>query len=312
MSEVDLWLMARFLLQGAGVAVTPQATWPRLCRSISMLRRHRHLRKRFPPFRRITEAVLGSMEDAAAQALFDDWRMMFHAQTMAIMQDRIRPASVTLTLGGVDNLQTGDASGAEPGRGTILWANQFAFQSLWGKRALMQAGVLAHQVSASMHGASPTRFGNAVLNPVVVAAENRYLAGRLVFDPGEAAPVTRRALRILSAGGTVIFTNTDLVGSSFARLPFGATARISMPTTPVALALKYGFALHAVTTLAAAPLRGAEVRISPDLTLTATGEAGAGDRAKADVLLRARDIMLEAVTAQPAQFMGWWELEPHA
>ena len=100
MSEVDLWLMARLVLQGAGVAVTPQATWPRLCRSISMLRRHRHLRKRLPPFRWITEAVLGPMEDAAAQALFDDWRMMCHAQTMAIMQDRIRPASVTLTLGG--------------------------------------------------------------------------------------------------------------------------------------------------------------------------------------------------------------------
>ena len=126
------------------------------------------------------------MEDAAAQALFDDWRMMCHAQTMAIMQDRIRPASVTLTLGGVDNLQTGDASDGEPRRGTILWANQFAFQSLWGKRALMQAGGAGPIRSAQAPTGAGRRPGSAtrVLEPRRGGGgKPAYLAGRLVFAP---------------------------------------------------------------------------------------------------------------------------------
>jgi hypothetical protein len=309
LTEIDLRLLARLALQAGTVALTPRAAWPRLCRSIAMLRRRRHLRKRFPLFRQGAEAVLGPMDDAASVALFDEWRVMLHAQSMAMLQDAIRPASITLHVTGAETLRQNEASEGETPRGAILWASPFAFQGLWGKRALMEAGIRAHQVSSTLHGPSRTRFGGAMVNPFWVLRENRYLAGRLVFDPDEAALVTRRAMRVLSQGGIVIFTNIPFSGTSFARLPFGAAARVSMATTPAALALRHGFALHAVTTLSRAPLQEVELRISPDLTRIVPAEDRRDDRGLAAVLVAVRDIMLEAATERPEEFMGWPALE---
>jgi lauroyl/myristoyl acyltransferase len=117
------------------------------------------------------------------------------------------------------------------GCGCLLWVAHFCFNSLAVKMAIAQEGHRLWHVSRREHGFSKTRFGMAVLNPMRVAAERRYLAGRILIERSNPGGALVAARRVLESGGVVSFTagawegarpiEVDLLG---ARLPLSTGA----------------------------------------------------------------------------------------
>lgn len=100
-----------------------------------------------------------------------------------------RPAP-ECTLTGEEHL----AAALKEGCGAILWIDDFHAYSLISKVALFQAGFRTIHLSHPAHGFSRTRFGMAVINPVKIRAEDRWLAER-VFMGLDGALVALRTLR---------------------------------------------------------------------------------------------------------------------
>jgi len=130
-------------------------------------------------------------------------------------------------IAGLEHLEAAVAEG----RGCLLWVAHFCFNSLTVKAAITGAGYRLWHVSRREHGFSKTRFGMRVLNPMRVAAERRYLAGRILIDRANPGAALVTARRTLEGGGVVSFTagawegvrpiDVDLVG---ARLPLSTGA----------------------------------------------------------------------------------------
>jgi len=163
-----------------------------------------------------------------------------HVQVLHTLRPGATPRPA-VELCGIEHLATALAQR----RGCLLWVAHFCFNSLAVKIALAQAGHRLWHVSRREHGFSKTRFGMSVLNPLRVAAERRYLAGRILIDrvnPGGALVAARR---ILEGGGIVSFTagawegvrpvDVELLG---ARLPLstgaaGLALQTGAPLLPV-------------------------------------------------------------------------------
>ena len=92
------------------------------------------------------------------------------------------------------------------GRGAVLWVDEFHFYSLASKVALAEAGFLTVHLSHPTHGFSKTRFGMAVLNPVKISAENRWLKDRVMMSFAGATGALRALQRHLRAGEVVSVT----------------------------------------------------------------------------------------------------------
>ncbi|HUT51742.1 MAG TPA: hypothetical protein VM325_20625 [Alphaproteobacteria bacterium] len=98
------------------------------------------------------------------------------------------------------------AAALKGGRGAVLWIDEFHFYSLASKVALAEAGFLTVHLSHPTHGFSKTRFGMAVLNPVKIRAENRWLKDRVMMSFAGATGALRALQRHLRAGDVVSVT----------------------------------------------------------------------------------------------------------
>jgi len=92
------------------------------------------------------------------------------------------------------------------GKGVVLWVDEFHFYSLASKVALAEAGHRTIHLSHPTHGFSKTRFGMAVLNPVKIRAENRWLKDRVMMSFAGATGALRALQRHLRAGEVVSVT----------------------------------------------------------------------------------------------------------
>jgi len=305
-SESDVFEMALEGILALSCILTPQSAWAHICGGTSRLRKVRHISRRRPHFLFLASRILSEKSPQELNDLYDQYRARLHQRRMSMLREHVRPGEPQFDFVGREHL---DAA-VRQGRGAILWAGQFSFQTVTGKRGLAEAGFDTYQVSAVQHGFSHTQFGQTVLNRPLVAAENRYLKGRLVFKPGEAAQVLRRAMTCLRNGEIVIFTNNLLAGRHFVQLPFGEGVWTAMPVTPLRLALRHGIPLFHVATLQTVPFRNYEIRISPNLATGLKGETGYD--AMAQLASKARDLTLEQVRAFPDQYIGWPTLMPNS
>ena len=278
----------------AGAAFLPERAWAPLCRATSRVRIAAHHRRRLPAFRDAVAAVLGPEADAVA--IFDSWREELHRRRLALFQEALgRRGGVMHRVIGLEHLQA--ALGA--GRGAILWPAPFLHQALSGKRALAEAGIRADQVSAAEHGFLGTRFAVAVLNPLVLRTEDRFLAARIRFPPGDPSALGPRLRAVLRAGGVLISENNAHTARRVLHVPFGDGVVLPMAAGPPRLALATGAPLLPCVTVALKPFGPFELRIGPDIA------AGAGATPLHLIALRARDAMLPAVREAPEQFAGW-------
>jgi len=250
---------------------------------------------------------LGSLSDDYVERVFLQWWEGLHRRRMAMIGEFVRGGPVRFSLTGREHLEAAAARGT----GAILWASHFAAQTLPGKRGLFEAGFPAYQVSSLHHGFRHTWFSEKYLNPLLVRAENRYLAGRLTFVREEAGMLVRKVMRLLDSGAYVIFTNNLFAGHSFVEMPIGTAGFVSMSTTPIALALRAKVPLMCMSTIEREPLAQYEIRISEDLTAEKNAAAGQRQTERHDyptmarIAFRARDELLADVKKAPDQFLDW-------
>lgn len=292
----------------AGLVVTlalPVRLWLAWCRLLGTRRLGRQMRRDFPRFLRGYTAVLGPSVAPGAPAVLRAMSAMRERRSLTLCAEltrlRWRPE---LELSGAEGLQAALARG----KGAILWVNQLASAGLMGKRTLHQFGFAAHQVSVSEHGFTPSMVSARVLNPLMVRAENRYLAERVVFEREDTFKVTRRILGILARNGIVLMTNNVYSGSSFIETPLGAAGYLQTASTPLNFAIRGGAALFTLSTFEVEPLRRYATVISPEISFAAPASARTvprfEDRA-AHALLQVRDHVLRDLSRAPEQYAYW-------
>ncbi|TPN99792.1 hypothetical protein [Mesorhizobium sp. B1-1-5] len=288
-------------------AMLPVSWWSSICGWASRLRRKRHFRKEFARYDVAVKAVLGDAVDTKG---------MFEAQLAAVHRRRLTLAahlvagwrwSPAIRLEGLEALQ----QALRNGRGAIVWCDQFTAQTIMGKRALHEAGVDAHQVSARYHGFSPSKFGLRVINPPLVRLENRFLKSRIVFERTDAYQVTTRIQKVLKANGLVLMTNTVYAGSAFTETAMGERGWTHLASAPANFAARAGAALFHMATIETAPFREyraivKELSASPEASASpAKDMTGKNLVVQAGFILSKRDRMLETLKLCPEQMMAW-------
>ena len=302
-SNQDLRESAMALFYLVVAASVPVRWWASICDRMSRLRLKRHLRKQFPAYAAATRAVLGSSIDA---------RTLFEASLAARHRRRLQLAAhlagfrwaPTIRLEGQEGLQ----AALLRGHGAIVWCDQFTCQTIFGKRALHEAGIEAHQVSVNSHGVSESMFGLRFLNQPLVKVENRYLESRIVFERDDAYQVTIRIQKILKRNGVVLMTNTIHAGSTFTEVALGEGGWTHLASAPANFAARGKAALFAMSTFETVPFREYRAVISPELlpAEAETGRDGAKDMVlQARYILLKRDRLLEALKLFPEQMLVW-------
>ncbi|TGP54925.1 hypothetical protein EN873_05745 [bacterium M00.F.Ca.ET.230.01.1.1] len=291
-----------------GVAATlPVSWWDPICGWVSRLRRRRHFRKEFARYDVAVKAVLGDAVDT--KSMFERQLAALHSRRLLVAAHLVAGWRWTpaIRLEGLEGLR----EALRKGRGAIIWCDQFTAQTIMGKRALHEAGLDAHQVSAQYHGFSPSQFGFRVINPPLVKVENRFLKSRIVFERTDAYQVTTRIQKVLKGNGVVLMTNTVYAGSAFAEAAMGERGWTHLASAPANFAARAGAALFHMATIETVPFRqyraiigelsaGLQVPASPAKDTAAKNLA-----VQAGYILSKRDHMLETLKLCPEQMMAW-------
>lgn len=288
-------------------AFLPVGWWSPLCGWVSTLRRKRHIGKEFPRYEASVKAVLGDAADT--QGLFRAYLAATHRRRLMLTAHFVSDWrwSPVIRLEGLDGLE----QALRRGRGAIIWCDQFASQTIMGKRALHEAGVEAHQVSVTYHGFSESGFGLRFLNPPMIRTENRFLKSRIVFDRGDAYQVTSRIQNILKENGVVLMTNTLYAGSAFAEVAMGERGWTHLASTPANFAARAGAALFSMATFETVPFReyravvSAEMNAEEPLPARPKGVSSKNLALQARYMLLKRDHLLEALRLHPQEMMTW-------
>jgi lauroyl/myristoyl acyltransferase len=129
------------------------------------------------------------------------------------------------------------AAALERGHGVILWPGMFVFSALIEAMALHQSEIQLYRLSNWNHGLSDTPFAVRWLNPLLTAAEEQYLAERIVRTPGQLSPLV--ALRRRLAENRVVGIRASSGARQVLDMPF-LDGRILLATGAVELAMISG------------------------------------------------------------------------
>ena len=139
-----------------------------------------------------------------ASALFRQWQTRSLEMVMQILAmhrpgRRWRPV---VQVKGLDNL----TAALDARHGVILWISDFVYRPLIVPVALRQAGFAVVHLSRPEHGFSVSPFGVHFLNPIWAAAENRFLAQRVVIENNDASGALETLRKRLTDNGIVSIT----------------------------------------------------------------------------------------------------------
>lgn len=254
---------------------------------------------RFRVFQRRVAAFFGSdIDDGFSVGLWRACQKARHRRRMQIVAWRVgKGCPPDIHLEGRATLEA--VLGA--GTGVILWFDNFLHHPLIGKYPFAEAGFDSWQLSSVDHGLSRSKFGNLFLNPIQLSVEARYAAGRIVFSGANAIAATREIGRLLAQNGIVRITNNAYIGRRFVRVPIGATAELSVATTPLNLARSTGAALLPVSVIEEIPFRRYSVTIGAPIVVNAGEKTVALQRASRDYA----SYLEPLVRAHPEQWMTW-------
>jgi len=294
-------------LGGAAAAtVLPSRSWPALNRFASRLRYRRKRAKGHAGFAEAMRAVLGIDDDAVIEERFRTHLEMMARRKFVVALDLVaRRRNPQIDVLGADGLREALARG----RGAIVWASQFAFQTLAGKRALWEQGFRPIQISDAYHGFTSTRFGNVTHNPMLRHAEERYLKQRVVFDRDSGAAVTRRIVSLLDQGELILLTNNIHAGTMFVELPIGERGHVSMPTAPLSIVARRATPFFSMAIVETAPFDRLEAVIRPIAdreSAVGDGRVSRRDYARmASLGLIARDHLFAQISRAPDQYLAF-------
>jgi len=302
--SADVWHLVLMGLYRLTTILLPADRWHVVSDAVPRLRRG--LRKhRLRDWRERYRAVYGhDVEPDTIRAWHRQREIKIERRRLYVVAEhwsgRWRP---NITLEGIEAV---DAALAK-GKGVILWFGDFIDHNVVAKKGLYEAGYPIHYLSSIYHGHSATALGMRYFNPILIGVESRYVGERLVLTTGDLGrsnevACTRRMVEILRENGIVGIANIMLAGARVVEVPFGAAARLAMPTGPINLALQRGAALFPVATIETEPLARYSVIIGPELVLDA---AKGKDAALADGAMQYADRLLPVAKAHPAQWLGW-------
>jgi hypothetical protein len=309
----DVLEVFRFYGAIGASAVLPGRVWEDYARIVSGLRHGTHRRRSGPAFGAALRAIFG---DAAP-----DPERTFRAKREQSHRRRLMVARELTNCGPEPDI---DFDGAERlrdalarGKGAIVWAADTYPRMIVSKRALWQAGFRPLQVTRIEHGFGNSQLAMRLINPLVLRAEDQYLAGRIVFAQGEEAEVTRRILRTLGEGGLVLITNNTYSGSVFMELPFGVAGYMSLPTATLNIAARHGVPVFSLATVETEPFRAYRAELSEDVSAAGLPVEGRVNRselhaAMARIALPVRDHLLATVRQWPEQFRPLGDKAFHA
>ena len=202
------------------------------------------------------------------------------------------------TLTGGEHL----AAAHKEGRGAILWIDDFHPYSLISKVALFQAGFRTIHLSHPAHGFSRTRFGMAVINPVKIRAEDRWLAER-VFMGLDGALVALRTLRKRLRDNAIVTITAGPGAQQPVRLKFleGEVALATGAPDLAFMAKAPLLPLHSV--------QRDDGRFEVSIEKPIEAERGAERRAFSELAAREYLDRLEPVVlSHPHQWRGWSQI----
>jgi hypothetical protein len=135
----------------------------------------------------------------------------------------------------------------DDGHGAVVWVIPTRMSDVLSKVALEGAGIRAVHLSRSSHGAWRSAGVGPLFNRWVRAAEDRYLASRVMIDDGNGPAAIRQLVRALRSGACVTIRLGDGT-STTVKAPFpGGSIRI--PDGPVRVARAGGAPLFVLTVL---------------------------------------------------------------
>lgn len=304
----DVELLLRLPLLGAVAALVPERRWLDACAAIAQLRSIV-----LPPESTGAAARAGSVLGAdvlgvndrrsLAQRL-DARKAQHHVQ---ILREQLAGWDPAIELHGSPHIDRAVGTG----RGAVLWVAHFSQSALALKMAMARQGRRLWHVSRPEHGFSTSAFGMALLNPLRVKVEQRYLAGRIVIDRRQPAQALRQARRALADNELVSFTAGAWEGRAVtsARL-LGGSLRLALGAP--GLARLTGAALLPVVVVGNEAKGCIEVHIldpiGPDDARASAGrggDAGPADRAAAQRFCKAIEPWIRRF---PDQWRGWKDL----
>lgn len=240
-TEMLLRLPAALLMAWAGT----EAAWDRIAIGIARRRLAGRKARTMGPAGRLA-AMIGNLlppaEIARAQEQQVAAKMLRQLQSLRCHRPGGWHPEVRLL--GRQHLDTALASG----RGAILWVAPFAFASLVAKLTLHQHGVRLCHLSRWFHGASQSRWGVALLNPIQRRAEDCYLKERVMIARGQSPLAAMRRLRELLAGNEVVSIRVGHRAAGTVRVPF-LCGELELATGPIRLAAASGAPLMPIFTV---------------------------------------------------------------
>jgi lauroyl/myristoyl acyltransferase len=292
----DAWFLLELPLLAAIATLVPESGWRRTCLSLERLKAALGW---FSPAKiRDGLAILRGAATAPDDALLvAAARSEHHLQ---ILREFVWGWSAPLDLAGAEHL----AGALQAGRGAVLWVAHFSFNSLAAKKALHAAGFAVVHLSRPEHGFSKSRFGIAVLNPIRVRTERRFLVDRIVVDRARPAAAMRQAQRLLQDNGIVSITAGAWEGALLATVAIGG-AELDLSTGAPGLAHLTGAALLPVVTVREAGTLRIKVIVGPPIPVDRAIDR---KRAVADAAQRFADRLAPFVERYPLQWRDWEKL----
>jgi lauroyl/myristoyl acyltransferase len=287
-----------YLLSAIAVRLTGPRLWGILPDLLARLQMRR-LTPKAKDFVQRMRAVLGrDRDDRSLLALHQRNEAATHQRVVFVAASRRRFGwNPDVVLQGGERVEDARARG----KGVILWSDPFVHFPILSKRALAEAGYWAWHLSSSGHGILNSDLADRFINHRLIEVEQRYLAGRIVFDRQTTMTATRAMMKVLAGNGLISLTNNAYVGA-FVTTPFGEGMVLRLAQTPLRLAALQGVPLLPVLTIERERFRRYEVTVGPDLSLALPpGVANPVQRLAAIYAA----YLLDCARAEPLQFGGW-------
>ena len=280
-------------------AIVPARHWERICRFVAGLRIRKHRRKLFAKLESDLAAVAPR---ADPEEFFRQYVTSLHKRRLYYMAHvsgwHWKPRII---VEGAEEI----GRAISRGKGTLIWCENLAAQTVMGKRALFASGIEAYQVNAREHGLTTTAFGLRVINPILIGLENRFLKGRLAFDASEPVHVTRRIREALSANSVVLVSANTYHGRQFVQAPVGESGYVHFATTPANFGAQGRTTLLGMSTVETIPFTEFKVAIKPYAAPERQDmKPGGSDAAIAEIVSAFRDSFEKAVLSLPVQCLG--------
>jgi len=177
LSPKDAALVALIPVLFAAAWLLPAAMARKASRAVSAIRARVLPSVAANEARKLAAIFPGARPDALAAAFRTD----FYAERLQLFAQRSPlPRRLSSTLEGREHLDRALTNG----KGALLWVVPTVYASIACKAAFWNSGFRIVHLSRADHGFSDTRFGEAFLNPLRTQVERRFLADRVVIEPG--------------------------------------------------------------------------------------------------------------------------------